>query len=60
MLRKISVVGSQPGVGFYIPDTETTLCMLMQLGKMSYCATLQNCVNEITCESCSIVNKDQH
>ena len=36
MLRKISVVGSQPGVGFYIPDTETTLCMLMQLRKICH------------------------
>ena len=36
MLRKISVVGSQPGVGFYIPDPETTLCMLMQLRKICH------------------------
>ena len=36
MLRKISVVGSQPGGGFYIPDPETTLCMLMQLLKICH------------------------
>ena len=35
-LRRISVVGSQPGGGFYMPDSETTVSMLMRLHKICH------------------------